>query len=471
MASPAPEANPKNMVSHFRKTVTLRDWWLIKPEDDESQDKNKLAVAGFTSGDKQAKRGVFKSAAISKASDIFTLETVDGIFVILQGFINKDRTTENGFPSEVFKHFVIGFPPNWEDYVENSVKEAAKSDIDSENTADLDEPTNNSESQNEGNEDALECGNTNSVIETQCPEALLGRIVEEVVAPKEYLSKVFGDSQGSEQPSNHSENTMKYSTEQTDVEVDNITPSRVKSKRGSNARLCISRDSEQSSICFENKMSFPKQTDAELDNITPSKVKSKRRSSARLCKSRNAASSKIIEDLKGNQKPKDVAGLPMDNKNKQAPKFVQHLDRKGLKKCSDSPLLAESDIQQRMLKTSRVLRNLSDSGKSKENEDKSVKGSSSTRKAKRKIVFETPVQSPRTQKSTEKTCIVSPDSFRRSRSGRLLLPTLEFWRNQVPIYDTDRNVTGVQVGRSSSVGSKSDPKKQKKRRQTCSRSG
>lgn len=44
---------------------------------------------------------VFTSAPIVKRYDVFTLETADGIYVVIKGFINKSRTMENGFPSEV----------------------------------------------------------------------------------------------------------------------------------------------------------------------------------------------------------------------------------------------------------------------------------------------------------------------------------------------------------------------------------
>lgn len=44
---------------------------------------------------------VFSSAPILKAFDVFTLETIDGICVVLKGFINKTHSEENGFPSEV----------------------------------------------------------------------------------------------------------------------------------------------------------------------------------------------------------------------------------------------------------------------------------------------------------------------------------------------------------------------------------
>lgn len=102
-------------VSHFLPTVFLQEWWLTKPIDEVSH-KKKLGVAGFTSREQQAIRA-FSSAAIRKSWDVFTLETVDGITIVLKGLINKSRTEENGFPAEVFKHFVFGFPPFWENYV------------------------------------------------------------------------------------------------------------------------------------------------------------------------------------------------------------------------------------------------------------------------------------------------------------------------------------------------------------------
>ncbi|XP_051129263.1 kinetochore-associated protein KNL-2 homolog isoform X2 [Andrographis paniculata] len=83
--------------SHFKKTVCLADWWLTKVET--GFQRRGLAVAGFSSREKQALR-VFSSAPILKRYDIFTLETSDGICVILKGFINKAQTLENGFPSD-----------------------------------------------------------------------------------------------------------------------------------------------------------------------------------------------------------------------------------------------------------------------------------------------------------------------------------------------------------------------------------
>lgn len=59
-----------------------------------------LAICSMFLFRKQAVR-VFSSAPILRRYDVFTLETVDGICVIFQGFINKTLTKENGFSSEV----------------------------------------------------------------------------------------------------------------------------------------------------------------------------------------------------------------------------------------------------------------------------------------------------------------------------------------------------------------------------------
>jgi hypothetical protein len=44
---------------------------------------------------------VFNSAPIIKRFDEFSLETADGIYVVIRGFINEQRTLDNGFTSKV----------------------------------------------------------------------------------------------------------------------------------------------------------------------------------------------------------------------------------------------------------------------------------------------------------------------------------------------------------------------------------
>lgn len=58
-------------------------------------------------------------------------------------------------------------------------------------------------------------------------------------------------------------------------------------------------------------------------------------------------------------------------------------------------------------------------------------------------------------------------SLKRSRSGRLLIPPLEFWRNELVMYDKDRKITGIQEGTPNvidhPIGSRSEPPKTKRK--------
>ncbi|KAF5198749.1 Embryo defective [Thalictrum thalictroides] len=100
--------------STFRKTVTLYDWWLIKSEKDYNG--RILAVGGSTSEGNSAIR-ILSSAPIVKRYDMVTLETADRMRIILKGYINRTRTHENGFSSEVYDRlFLIGFPSIWEHF-------------------------------------------------------------------------------------------------------------------------------------------------------------------------------------------------------------------------------------------------------------------------------------------------------------------------------------------------------------------
>ncbi|KAL0419147.1 UNVERIFIED_CONTAM: hypothetical protein Sradi_1328200 [Sesamum radiatum] len=110
--------------SHFQPTVCLADWWLVKVEHDFQG--SRLGVAGFTSREKQAMR-VFSSAPILKTYGFSTLETTDGICVILDSLINKVRTLENGFSSDVCDHFNCGFPIYWKEYDENFLRKESPS--------------------------------------------------------------------------------------------------------------------------------------------------------------------------------------------------------------------------------------------------------------------------------------------------------------------------------------------------------
>ncbi|KAF8012947.1 hypothetical protein BT93_I0956 [Corymbia citriodora subsp. variegata] len=125
---PAPTLQDPPTASRFRKTVCLYDWWLTRAADDDSQGRT-LAISGFASPKQQSVQQVvrvFKSAPITKRYDFSTLETADGVCVRVFGLINKLRTTESGFSLEIFKHFVLGFPPDWEDCASKCLEKEAK---------------------------------------------------------------------------------------------------------------------------------------------------------------------------------------------------------------------------------------------------------------------------------------------------------------------------------------------------------
>ncbi|XP_015165394.1 protein EMBRYO DEFECTIVE 1674-like [Solanum tuberosum] len=96
------EANSFTLSSSFLKQVYLYDWWLIKADIGDGS--KRLGVGGFTAKERPDGR-VFHSTTIAKRRDTTTLVTVDGITILLSGFINRCRTLQNGFSSEVLKLF------------------------------------------------------------------------------------------------------------------------------------------------------------------------------------------------------------------------------------------------------------------------------------------------------------------------------------------------------------------------------
>ncbi|KAF3780614.1 hypothetical protein EJ110_NYTH38808, partial [Nymphaea thermarum] len=57
---------------------------------------------------------IFQSAPIVERLNAFRLRTADGLIIILFGLIDRQRTSENGFPSEVLSLFQTGFPFTWQ---------------------------------------------------------------------------------------------------------------------------------------------------------------------------------------------------------------------------------------------------------------------------------------------------------------------------------------------------------------------
>ncbi|XP_021773822.1 uncharacterized protein LOC110737781 [Chenopodium quinoa] len=129
-------AKPKRTFTRPTE-ICLEEWWLSKFDDGKG-----LAVSGrpieirkcdtpqrkFHSA--PAKRRFasreFHSTKIVKRHGCTTLETSDGFIVSLCGFINKSRTQQNGFSSEVCRDFIFGFPYNWDDYAASVNKDLSQ---------------------------------------------------------------------------------------------------------------------------------------------------------------------------------------------------------------------------------------------------------------------------------------------------------------------------------------------------------
>ncbi|KAJ8422536.1 hypothetical protein Cgig2_006992 [Carnegiea gigantea] len=122
--------------------VCLEDWWLSKPDGGKG-----IAVGGrpvemrrcdnarkefhCAPTKKRYASREFHSAQVVQRHSCTTVETSDGLFVYLCGFINRSRTQQNGFSSEVSgqnskqvcRDFLYGFPLNWEDHAAKCVGE------------------------------------------------------------------------------------------------------------------------------------------------------------------------------------------------------------------------------------------------------------------------------------------------------------------------------------------------------------
>ncbi|XP_028081981.1 kinetochore-associated protein KNL-2 homolog isoform X1 [Camellia sinensis] len=555
-------SNPASS-SYFQKTVCLHDWWLIMAENDFQG--KRLAVAGLTSREQQAVR-VFSSAPILKRYDVFTLETVDGIFVLIKGFINKDRTKENGFPSEVFNHFVFGFPPFWEEYAEKCLGEGFSNEDVSRSTSDHDKLSTDSgitdfseetpnrnkkgvsgERHDSGDKMDLSSEDSGNMFSTKKQHKLQDGASNEssVEDPKICSSQVVSEMNigsastgfdlqndvtdsfngvedefhvniGSGISNGGSKGTVErfpltskivvhpgstagpVNRDVCDVESDTIDPP-------------LSFHSDRNTVnSFEVDIAVqPKHVGScvaiscERKDLSKSDGKGKKRTRGES--EREGSDNLIILNDNVNldvasiesplRKRTNVSKVHRCKYTKAVPLETSGMNLKSSAERSESPRTNYKDEEKVMLgnvsanlstiklslnpeagkqrkKTNKALKSSIGLGDANLKEDLEIgvskketndkKASKSSGKTKRKLTYESPVS----QGGTEKASFISPESlsFKRSRSGRLLLPTLQFWRNQMPIYDKDRQITGIREGEGlrgvePSRGSRSEPQR------------
>ncbi|KAL3358041.1 hypothetical protein AABB24_015268 [Solanum stoloniferum] len=458
------EKEPKSSNSSkscFQPTVSLKDWWLIRAERD-SQGRT-LAVAGLTSREGQALRG-FTSAPILKIYDVFNLETIDGICVVLKGFINKSRSEENGFPSEVIGQFLFGFPPQWETFNEKFLGRESKEvkDLKKLDQNDHVETTGETIQDHNGRkdyevEDNLMRDNQND-----------GEVANEVIVQKKKKRATRSSDQ-----LNSTNTSTSIAKEQGILDHNGIKDYEVEDN--------LMRDSQNdgevaSEVIVQKKTKRAMRSSNKLNFTNTSTSISKEKT----IQDRNGRKDYEVEDnlMRDNQNDGEVASeVIVQKKTKRATRSTDKLnstntstsiakeqtipDHNGRKDCevednlmrdnqNDGEVASEVIVQK---KTKRAMRspdmlnstNTSTSIAKEQTADVNRTThfkSSSTENAKRKLSYGSP------QQGKEAVRLISPEplSFNRSRSGRVLLPPMAFWRNQRAVYDADQRVTEVIQG-------------------------
>lgn len=450
--------------SYFQKTVCLHDWWLIKAGKDFEG--KRLAVAGFTSREQQAVR-VFSSAPIVKRYDVFTLETADGICVLLKGFINKLRTNDNGFPSTVFSHFVFGFPPDWEECAAKLLEGNSSTDVLSGSIADSEEFA--------AHPEIVAGEKTVSPSSEQTPNNH-----EQVILEDKHDNEALKDCSHNARLRNLKGNPKNDPESRCSVKHKNkkLSPISETLENPDGAKLKSSLGTtNQSKGKIDISDNFPDHSMGRMLEKLSVNVQSKQKEEKRAVNGSKGTRNKmnsvplvfddvsnILQNNSSEFEGIDISSPPADevqeplHENIIRKKDVEHVKDGSVQNSATKHalncgnIMTQSGLQARNNKSAR-----SPIGRVNKNRTKDLKNA----------VDEGESNAKEQSTSRKKIFIVSPESlsFGRSRSGRLLLPTLQFWRNQLPVYDADRKITGIKdevavIG--TSRGSRSEP--QKKRR-------
>ncbi|XP_022748251.1 uncharacterized protein LOC111297914 isoform X2 [Durio zibethinus] len=383
--------------SYFQKTVCLHDWWLVKADKDFEG--KRLAIAGSTSREFKAVR-LFTSAPIVKRYDVFTLETADRICVCIKGFINRQRTHENGFSSEVFTHFYFGFPPYWEEYAKKCLGENLTSDIE------LEVVPNSSESASDPDPSLISTPSKHKEVFSQDKRVQMS-CVENASRGSDVLNQAANLSSMVEERSNLDIGVeMDYSELATaDVRVLNASNTH---NHAANMPRSIEKRITHAPANIETK----------IVNVNP-------------YTSGNRTTKGRVQITNSSQK-----------KNVEVGCSTMQKDRASTRKVQDEQQLNSSI-------------------------PRSTQRGSPRKETQRKLDFEK-VASSVSPERKQKQSVISPKSLnlKYSRAGRVLLPPLEFWRNQIPVYDQNRTITGIkeEVNAVKPSGSRSQPQKRRKRK-------
>ncbi|KAG7600913.1 SANT associated [Arabidopsis thaliana x Arabidopsis arenosa] len=180
-----------------------------------------------------------------------------------------------------------------------------------------------------------------------------------------------------------------------------------------------------------------------------------------------AINNEVISPVKGFGKRlsgTDVERLTSKNATKESLMSVQRKGRVKVSKAFQDPL--SKGKSKKSEKTLQSNSNVVEPMNHFRSEAEEAEENLSWEKIKRKIDFDVEV-TPEKKVKQQKTNAASTDSLgqKRSRSGRVLVSSLEFWRNQIPVYDMDRNLIQVKDGsETNSAPSKGKGSDSRKRR-------
>nr|VDC84558.1 unnamed protein product [Brassica rapa] len=452
-----PNPNPdEEDVSYYEKTVVLRDWWLIKCPI-ESQGK-RFGVAGTQIAETGAVR-VFTSSPILKAFDVFTLEASDGVCIVLRGFLNKPRLVQSGFLPQICSEFILGFPPYWESKCNlsfvglpsgsasiNKALIAASGTILS--------PCNNDKKRNLEDTPARR------------------RVVKTTVTAKK---KKQNTVEISDRPSRKKSLRLQSKSVELMSKVQTTSSTNDGLDKSAKCSDDVEKTDESEVINHQVDGCVKKRNGA--DNV----VKVTRMSATEAAnvvervnhQSRTKVKRKLdVSELQKNLTTNDGVERdePMDNEEEISPSPVDGCGTDTKKITSKNATLTSEERNDKLKVTKTSLKNGKKSEKILEGDlddvvvepmttthsrSSKVKHNLSVGKTIRKIDFDQEVTPEKDATKQKKTNSMSADSLgqKRSRSGRVLVSPLEYWRNQLPVYDKDRNLIQVNEGRQTNTTS------------------
>ncbi|PWA35040.1 SANT associated [Artemisia annua] len=434
------------------------------------------------------------------------IETVDGIHIILDGDINKNQTLENGFPDKVFDHFKIGFPRHWEEFVVGTGVQGVSSPLQDSDIFTVDigvqgrEPDHtvfSNETITVPDASSLEVPHEDI---TEAGHGVLGERYP-LTSDIEFYVKIANLDKVTPIDPEKLENTDIFLKDKNDVLSNTKAGNRDKQNTENislNLSVACEQDSNEAANCsqdMDNRFTKGKQNDKNLEVQRKRLTLEVGISNQGKNEDADVHGESQVATRKGDREAKFSKAQFSDpsscasvgngflvnaSSDTAARRRVDYQETIITRTKSKRKLTSGSSARRQLIVISpKSARTISKAEKKKKRKGRSSSSYSegtcnaaaavrqgmdskeaikTRRKSKRNLTFESLAErkliaiSPESAKTISKTkkgskvIILSPESFggKKSRSGRVLLPRLEFWRNQKVLYDPDRKVCGIE---------------------------